>query len=362
MGEQSDKMEKRKRFIVNVVYWGIIAALIYIGLRVVEPVLAPLVISFIIAWILYKPIAWISVKTHLKKPVVALVIVLIFYFVIGVFITRLSMRGYTHVRQFFSSFPHIYEVNILPALENLFNWFEEVCSKIDPSVMGTLQEESDNILSSLAGVVSGISQGAISTVSGMAVSIPKVLMKMLLTLILTVFMTMDIHNIVNFWSRQIPEKTKKIILEVKGYLGGTLLKCLKSYLIIICITFVELTIGFLILRIPNAPALAAVVALIDILPILGTGTVLIPWAVFCLIKKDFFMAAGLLVLYVVILIIRNIIEPKIVGMQVGLHPVITLASMFVGLSVGGIVGMFGFPIAISCFINLNERGVIHFLK
>lgn len=362
MGEQTDKMEKRKSFIINVLYWGIIAALIFVGLKVVEPVLAPLVISFIIAWILYKPIAWISRKTHLKKPVVALVIVLIFYFVIGLLITRLSMRGYTYMRQFFSAFPQIYETDILPALENFFNWFEGICSKIDPSIMGTLEEESDNILSSLAGIVSGISSGAISAVSSVAVSIPKMLMKMLLTLILTVFMTMDIHNILNFWSRQIPEKSKKIILEIKGYLVGTLLKCLKSYLIIICITFVELTIGFLILRVKNAFVIAAIVALIDILPILGTGTVLIPWAVISLIRKEFFMAAGLLVLYVVILVIRNIIEPKIVGMQVGLHPVITLASMFVGLSVGGIVGMFGFPIAISCFINLNERGVIHVFK
>lgn len=362
MGEQSDKMEKRKRFIINVLYWGIIAALVFIGLKIVEPVLMPLVISFIIAWILYKPIAWISMKIHLKKPVVALVIVLVFYFVIGLLITRLSMRGYTYVRQFFSAFPQIYETNILPALENFFNWFEEICSKIDPTIMGTLEEESNDILASLAGIVSGISSGAISAVSGMAVSIPKMLMKMLLTLILTVFMTMDIHNILNFWSRQIPEKSKKIISEIKGYLGGTLLKCLKSYLIIICITFVELTIGFLILRVENAPGIAAIVALIDILPILGTGTVLIPWAVFSLIKKNFFMAVGLLVLYVVILIIRNIIEPKIVGMQVGLHPVITLASMFVGLSIGGILGMFGFPIAISCFMNLNERGVIHVLK
>lgn len=362
MEEQLEKTEKRKKFIINVLYWGIIAAIVFIGLKIAEPVLMPLVISFVIAWILYKPIVWISAKTRLKKPVVALVIVLIFYFVIGVVITRLSMRGYAYARHFFSTFPQIYENSISPALEKFFQWFEEICRKIDPTIMGTLEEQSNEILSSLAGIVSGISSGAISAVSGMAFSIPKILMKMLLTLILTVFMTMDIHNIVNFWSRQVPEKSKNILSEIRAYLVGTLLKCLKSYLIIICITFVELTIGFIILRVENAPAIAAVVALIDILPILGTGTVLIPWAVISLIRKDFFMAAGLLVLYVVILIIRNIIEPKIVGMQVGLHPVITLASMFVGLSVGGILGMFGFPIAISCFMDLNERGVIHIFK
>lgn len=362
MGEQFDKIEKRRRFIINVLYWGIIAALVLAVLRVSEPILGPLIISFIIAWLLAKPIAWISGKIHLKKPVVALVIVLLFYIVIGTAVTRLVMLGYARARNFVASFPQVYETNILPVLENLLNWFEETSSKIDPSLTGTLQIKSDDMLTSLTGLVSGISSGTISAVAGTVVSIPKILMKMLLTLILTVFMTMDIHNITAFWSRQIPEKSKKIFAEIKGYLRGTLWKCLKSYLIIMGVTFVEVTIGFLILGVKNAPAAAAVVAVIDILPILGTGTVVIPWAVISLIKKDFFMAAGLAVLYIVVLVIRQIIEPKIVGTQLVLHPVVTLAGMVVGLSFGGIVGMFAVPIAFSCIMNLNDRGVIHILK
>lgn len=362
MGEQFDKIEKRRQFIINVLYWGIIAALILLVLRVSEPVLVPLIISFIIAWILAKPIAWISERIHLKKPVVALVIVLLFYIIIGTVISRLFMHGYAYVRNFVLAFPKVYETSISPVLENFLNWFDETCSKIDPSLMGMFQEKSDNILTSLGGLVSGISSGTITIVSDMAVSIPKILMKTLITLVLTVFMTMDIHNIVNFWSRQIPEKSKKLFWEIKVYLKGTVLKCLKSYLMIMGITFVEVTVGFLILGVKNAPLVAALVAVIDILPILGTGTVVIPWAVLSLIRKDFFMAAGLIILYIVVLVIRQIIEPKIVGTQLVLHPVVTLAGMVVGLSFGGILGMFAVPIAFSCIINLNERGVIHILK
>ncbi|MCM1468001.1 MAG: sporulation integral membrane protein YtvI [Alistipes sp.] len=362
MGEQIDKIEKRRRFIINVLYWGIIGAIVLLALRVSEPVLGPLVISFIIAWILARPIAWISEKIHLKKPVVALVIVLLFYIVIGTAISRLFMHVYAYARNFVITFPQVYETHIAPALESFFNWVEETWGKFDPSFREMFEEKSDDILTSLGGIVSEISSGTITAVSGAAASIPKILMKILITLVLTVFMTMDIHNIVTFWSRQIPEKSKNIFMEVKGYLKGTVFKCLKSYLMIMCITFVEVTIGFLILGVKNAPLAAAGVAVIDILPILGTGTVVIPWAVISLIRKDFFMAAGLVILYVVVLVIRQVIEPKIVGTQLVLHPVVTLCGMFVGLSFGGIIGMFAVPIAFSCIINLNDRGVIHILK
>lgn len=362
MGEQIDKIEKRRHFIVNMLYWGIIAALILLVMRIAEPVLAPLVISFVIAWILAKPIAWISQKIHLKKPVVALVIVLLFYIVIGAAISRLFMHGYAYLRNVVITFPQVYETHIAPVLESFLNWFEETSSKIDPSLMGMFEEKSDDILTTLGSLVSGISSGTISVVSGAAASVPKILMKMLITLILTVFMTMDIHNIINFWARQIPEQSKGLLLEIKGYLKGTVFKCFKSYMLIMGITFFEVMVGFLILGVKNAPLVAAGVAVIDILPILGTGTVVIPWAVISLIKKDFFMAAGLAILYVVVLVIRQIIEPKIVGTQLVLHPVVTLCGMVVGLSFGGIIGMFAIPITFSCIINLNERGVIHILK
>ena len=188
MGEQIDKIEKRRHFIVNVLYWGIIAALILLVMRIAEPVLAPLVISFVIAWILAKPIAWISQKIHLKKPIVALVIVLLFYIVIGAAISRLFMHGYAYLRNVVITFPQVYETYIAPVLESFLNWFEETSSKIDPSLMGMFEEKSDDILTTLGSLVSGISSGTISAVSGAAASVPKILMKMLITLILRIIL------------------------------------------------------------------------------------------------------------------------------------------------------------------------------
>ena len=128
------------------------------------------------------------------------------------------------------------------------------------------------------------------------------------------------------------------------------------------ITFTELCIGLTILRVDNAPVIAGIIAVIDIMPVLGTGGVVIPWTLISLVTGDFFRAIGLIIMYVIILVVRNIIEPKIVGSQVGLHPVITLASMFIGLHFFGIIGMFGFPVALSVIKNLNDKKIIHIFK
>ena len=359
---QEERIERQKRFIINVLYWGIIAVFVWIGIRVTEPVLMPIIIAFVIAWILHKPIDWIERRIHIKKSVIAFFVVLLTYGILGTPLTNVVMWGFTALRNFFLELPEFYDETILPALNQFFAWFENICERIDPMVMEGIEESSDKIMDYLAGFATSISSGAISWISGKAMSIPSILMKTLITLVVTVFITMDFHKIVGFLYRQMPEKTKKYLVEIKNYTGGTLLKCLKSYLIIMIITFTELFIGFSVLRIPNALLLAAIIAVIDILPILGTGGVLIPWTVISLISGNYKLAIGLIILYAIILVIRNIMEPKIVGSQVGLHPVLTLASMFVGLHFFGIIGMFGFPIALSVIKNLNDRGMIHLLK
>ena len=89
---------------------------------------------------------------------------------------------------------------------------------------------------------------------------------------------------------------------------------------------------------------------------------MIPWVVLCVLRGEYSLALGLLIVYVVITVIRNIIEPKIVGAQIGLHPVVTLASMFLGAQLFGVIGLFGFPIGLSLLRHLNEKGIIKIFK
>jgi predicted PurR-regulated permease PerM len=112
----------------------------------------------------------------------------------------------------------------------------------------------------------------------------------------------------------------------------------------------------------NVFLLALLIALLDILPIVGTGTVLIPWAVISLIVGDYAKGICLLIMYAIITVIRQFIEPKIVGDQVGLHPVATLIAMIVGTKLFGAIGLFGLPISLAIIKDLNDHGKIHVFK
>lgn len=139
-------------------------------------------------------------------------------------------------------------------------------------------------------------------------------------------------------------------------------KLIKSYSIIMSITFVELSIGLSILKISNPFLIALAISVFDILPILGAGGVLLPWAIFSLILGNVPLGIGLFILYGVIMVVRQVIEPKIVGQQIGLHPIATLLCMFIGAKLLGVIGLFLFPITATIIKGMNDEGVIHLFK
>lgn len=100
--------------------------------------------------------------------------------------------------------------------------------------------------------------------------------------------------------------------------------------------------------------MALAIAVFDILPVLGTGGILLPWAVILLLLGDKMLAAGILVLYLVITVVRNIAEPRLVGKQIGLHPLATLIAMFLGLKILGIAGMVLFPMLLAVLVNIEH--------
>ena len=118
-----------------------------------------------------------------------------------------------------------------------------------------------------------------------------------------------------------------------------MIKYLRVYLFLMFITFCELFAGFTILRVEYSFLLALVITVIEILPVLGVGTALVPWSIVELLGRDFRMGFGLLILWAVITVVRQIAEPHIVGETIGLHPLLTLVGMYIGFRVFGIVGM-----------------------
>ena len=127
-------------------------------------------------------------------------------------------------------------------------------------------------------------------------------------------------------------------------------------------TFLELVTGLSIIGIPKAPLIALVIAVFDILPVIGSGLFLIPWTIISFIIGNTSQGIGLAILYLVITVMRNIIEPRIVGTQVGLPPIVTLMSMVVGTYLFGGIGLLGLPVSLAIIKSLNDQGFINLYR
>ena len=124
-----------------------------------------------------------------------------------------------------------------------------------------------------------------------------------------------------------------------------------------CVTFFELWLGFVLLDIPYKLGLAFGIAVFDLMPILGVGGILLPWGAIALIMGKFKIGIGVILLYIVICAVRHTLEPRIVGKQIGLHPLATLVAMIVGLNMAGLMGMMLLPISLVAIMKLREGTV-----
>ena len=353
--------EKKKKFIVDVTYLALVLALGYLALKYALPLLMPFVLAFVIAYVLRRPIRFLSRVLHVPKGLVAVLLVVLTYGVIGLLLALAGIRITATITSLVQQIPSFYYSHILPALTELFTWLEELLAKLDPSLMSALQELQTQLIDMLWQLVSsfsGLLLGGVSLATSLATSLPGFLIRMLLMVISTFFITIDYEKIVRFCLGCLRGNTRRVVLQIKAYVVGTLFVCIRSYALIMCITFVELSIGLSIIGIERAMLVALLIAIFDILPVLGTGGIMIPWAILTVLGGDVPRGLALLVVYVIITIIRNIIEPRIVGKQIGLHPVLTLMSMFVGTHLFGVVGLFGLPILLSLLRYLNDNGTI----
>lgn len=354
--------EKRKHFIVNLLYCGIIILLVTVLIRYGLGMIAPFLAAFIVSYFIRIPAKWITEKTKLPYKFVAVFLVILLYSTVGILISLMGIKVVTIVINWVSQLPKIYSTKIEPDMLNFFDEIEQFVYQLDAALVTVLNDVFTEFVQSLGKLVSDLSVKIVSALSNYASTLPGLFIKILLMIISTFFITGDYELLVGFVSRQLPEKARGVVYQVKEYVIGTLFVCIRSYLLIMSITFLELLIGFSIIRIPNAILIALIISVFDILPVLGTGGVIIPWAVIVLIQGNYPLTIELIIIYLVVTVIRNIIEPKIVGKQIGLHPVVTLISMFVGVQLFGVVGLFGLPIFLSLLRHLNDNGTIRIFK
>jgi sporulation integral membrane protein YtvI len=355
-------IKRKQKFLVEAAYLLVIMALVYVTFKYFIPLIFPFVLGFIIAFIFKPLIRTMTNKLKIPNKLAALSVIGFFYLILLSITILLGIEVFLYLNDFFREVPQLYNNVLVPWLSNALINLEELASQIDPMLVQQVRIYSAQILESLGNLITSISVGSVSYITNFATKIPFFLVGFLLTVISSFFIAMDYQLIINFLMDQISPSKRSLLLEAQMFLVSTLHKYAKSYLMIMSITFVELTIGFSILGIESAIVVAFLIAIFDILPVAGTGGVMIPWMIFTFLEGDTRLGLGLLVVYLVVTVIRNIIEPKIIGDQVGLHPLLTLFAMYIGLQLFGVAGLFGFPITLAILNGMHRNKKIVLYK
>ncbi|MBE6936318.1 MAG: sporulation integral membrane protein YtvI [Ruminococcaceae bacterium] len=350
------------RFLLTLLYiiLGVLGA--YLTVRYLLRWLLPFAIAFLAASILRKPVMLLTKKLHLSKTFVSIIMVLFLYGVIGSAVVLLLIFLVDQLREFAADLPGY--LSAVPAvLDQLWQNVLSILNRLPAALRNPVVKFVEGMASGNSLPSMDVDVGSVfGTVKSVAVSIPTILIFTIAMIVSTFYLVNDYDRIVHFLASQLPERIRESGTRLKNHMVTTLGRWLRGMCVIILITFFELSIAFLLMRLDHAIVLAGLVAIIDALPVFGTGTVLIPWTVFALLTGNFSRAIFVILTYLIITAIRNIIEPRILGDHIGLNPLVMLVCFYVGFVTMGILGMFLLPVTMIALEKLQEWGYIHLWK
>ncbi len=355
------EINRRKRFLANFAYWALLLALAFAAFKYLFALLWPFALAFAFSALLRPALRSLTLRRHWSYPLAATVCLLLFFAVLALLLWFAATQLITGVPELLGSLPELYRERIEPNLRHSAERFEAFFSARSPELHEAFDAILPDLLGTVAGAVSAQSVKAVGAVTGFVAALPKSLLSLLICFIATIFMTLDYPHISAFVLRQVPEGVKRIAVKSMESLKAVVGQYAKGYLLLMAITFGEIFLGLVLIRQKNAALIAALIAVFDLFPVVGAGLILLPWALFCLLGGGWAKGMGLLALWVIVIVARQILEPRIVGRSVGLHPLITLMSMFVGARLFGGVGLFGLPLSCAIVKSLDDGGVIHLI-
>lgn len=301
-------------------------------------------------------------KTQLKRKTSAiLILVLVMSIIIGFLvwgIVSLISESSNLLQNF-----NIYMEKANEIIQNLLASIDLSKIKIPQEIMNIAQNSFQEFL----GTVSTWAKELLTSVLNGITSIPTVVIYIVITLLSLYFICTDKIYMVDQLEHHFPRKwVKKLAMHIKEItkvLGGYL----KAEAILVLVSFFISVVGLYLLKFAGFnlpfPLLAAlIIGFVDALPIFGSGTVMIPWAILCAIDGDIKLGIAILVLWIIMSIVRQFMEPRLVSKQIGIHPIFTLIAMYTGFKLIGVFGMLIGPIVLivlkNIFGSLIDKGVV----
>lgn len=383
--ENRSLVQRRKERLVHITYFTVFITIYVLFIKYALAITAPFLAAFVIAMLLQRPINFLSNKMHGKgkKPLSFIFVSLIIILLAGV----LVLLGYLISSEIsdFVKFVVAKGKEIPGYIYGLKDTFDNLVSKLPVKAEIAVRNVVDGIVEKYADIISAESASAESSAAlnktgstvisilkvpllgiwSTAKQIPAVFTAIIIGMISCFFLTADYDGFVSMIKNTLTKEGGDNLSRAKNVIINVFGKWLKSYVMILFITFCEMALGLLILKWTGIYVtdyifvIALCTSIVDIFPVFGTGTVLIPWAVYQFCTHNTATGIALLIIYGVITFVRQIIEPKLVSANVNMNPVITLMAMYIGLQVFGPLGILILPLTCIFIITLNKEGIIH---
>ncbi len=339
-----------KNSLIKTLYVVTVLALIYLSFKYVLAVILPFIIAMIIAEMTRRPTDALSERTRIPRKICSFITVTFALLILLGVAFFCVYQVYAAAQGAVDKLPSV--------IRSVQEWASELSGFFTAFNADIPTKLSDAISEVPSALLSELMAKATSILAGTAGQLPNSFLTIAVTVIASYLVSSDYYKLRSFICETLSEKQLSKFLQTRKIIINKTVMLTKGYGILLGVTFCELTVALLVLGAQQPVTIAALTALVDILPIFGVGTVLIPWAVVELLRHNFFMGIGLVMVYLIISVLRNFIEPKIIGAQIKLSPLSVLVCMFIGYKLFGLAGLLLSPFTASIVKELIKRNVI----
>jgi len=335
---------------------GAVLLTVFVAVPLVS-LLMPFVLALVLAWLLNPVVRWLKNRLNISRKVISLAVLVLAFGTVGGLCYGLCWALVNQVISLFDNWQPILD-SLMATVDNVGHWLDRLGDILPNSLVATGDDlvralaswlESLDLSSQIAGLASWAT-GLVSGIPGFAVAVVAFLMA-------SYFITSDYPRLRYLFTDQLPGNLRQFGSQVRRIFMEAFGGYLKSQLLLSLGVFAILTAGFLIIRQPYSLLLAFVLAVMDFIPIIGAGTVMVPWAAVDLITGDYRQTIELMVIWGAIVLFRQVGEPKILGGQTGLSPILSLVGIYAGMRLAGVLGMVVGPLLLLVCINLVKLGI-----
>ncbi|MDM5336934.1 sporulation integral membrane protein YtvI [Fictibacillus enclensis] len=317
------------------------------------PYSIPLILALVTALVLEPAIKLFINNFKIKRLLSVTIVFILFLAGFGIFTYWLTTTLVVQTIDFLTMVPK-YAVKVFSLIENDLYKVEKLYASLPPEALSTVQNALDGFKDYAGSFATKLTNGIIAV----AAAIPQLLLYLIIYLVALFLISLDLPrlfaNFLNLFTTSAREKVELVFTQLSRATVGFI----RAQLILSFITYVLALIGLLILDVKYAVLIALFIILVDILPILGTGSFIVPWAIYNFIVGDDFLAIGLIIMFVVLTVIRRIIEPKILGSSLGISALAALISLYLGFQLLGFIGLIVGPALVIIYEALRSAGFI----